>query len=167
MPDTNQYEGKVKEKVSTQIFKSRLFWIVIAMIGISPCVIFTVFLGYQYIFQLPKAKEAQAHLEIEFKTIAPLPNAKIVESLSLTKTNNAFVETTYLTDVDFTDIFNYYDGQLRQHGWQLKSTHGLGRKVADYCKGDYAAELAFTGQKANNGGTYYAFNMSWGLDDCK
>jgi hypothetical protein len=148
----------------------RIQWV--RLIGAIPIAAFVIFLGYQFIVQLPKAKQAQAQLENEFNAISPLPNANAVKHDASHKTNLALVETTYLTDVSRDDIFKYYDEQLKQHGWQYYNTTGLtdwgkdlGGKSAEYCKDDYVASIQYAGEQAQYGWTY-AFNMSWRLGGC-
>ena len=170
MSDTNHHE-QTTQKASKPFFKNWFVWV--AMIGVLPFVLFGIFLGYLFIIRLPEAKQAYTQLQIEFKTIAPLPNASVVKDDSSYKESNALVGATYSTDINADDIFKYYDEQLKQHGWKSQGTKAvkdwgtdLGGKSADYCKGDYAAELQYAGQQANYGWTY-AFGMSWGLHDCK
>lgn len=166
MLDKNLHKSKKEAIESRKFFKPRLVWILIAILAISPCLIFSVVLGYQYVFQLPKAKEAQAQLELEFKAIEPLPDSKIMKYDSSSKMTQAFVGAAYFTDTSFTEIFKYYDEQLKRQGWQLKSADGLGGKAADYCKGGYFAELQYSGLKTNDSWTY-GLSMSWGLHDCR
>lgn len=173
MSDTN-YQEQTTEKVSKPFFKNWFVWLaLIGLIGMLPFILFGAFLGYQFIVELPKAEKAQAQLEIEFKTIAPLPNATLVKYSASHKTSQALVDATYLTDINPDDIFKHYDEELKQHGWMLQGTKAvkdwdrdLGGKSADYCKGDYGVELFYAGQKAHYGWTY-AFSMDWHLNDCK
>lgn len=136
-------------------------------------IIFAALLSYEFIFQLPKAKEAQAQLEIEFNAIEPLLNATSFRYNASHKTSQALVGATYLTDATSTEIFNHYSEQLLQHGWLSHGTrpttdwgNDLGGQSAYYCKGEYVAQLQYAGQQANYGWTY-AFDLSWGLGDCK
>lgn len=140
--------------------------------GIIMLLIFAAFLVYD-IGQSPKAEQAQKELEVEFKSIAPLPNANLVDYDSSHKTSQALVNATYLSAAKPADIINYYDNQLRKRGWQSYSTSGmtdwgrdLGGKSAYYCKGDYYAQLQYAGEQANYGWTY-AFSVSWGLSNCE
>lgn len=171
MSNINYHTRDTTTKASKPFFKNWFGWI--GIIGIIPIVAFVLFLGYEFMIQLPKAKQVQTQLEIEFNAIHPLPSASIVKDDTSYKARHAVIGATYLTNISPDDIFKYYDGQLRQHGWQLNGTSGvkdwgrdLGGKSAEYCKGDYAAELQYAGQQANYGWTY-AFGMSWGLHDCK
>ena len=173
MSDADKHKDTI-ENASKPFYKRWFVWVgIMAIIGILPILIFVFFLGYQFIIELPKAKQAQAQLEIEFSTIAPPPNARVVEHSASHKTSQALVDTSYLTDINPDKIFKYYDEQLKQHGWQPQGTKGvkdwgrdLGGKSADYCKGDYGAELQYAGEKANYGWTY-AFSIDWGLNDCR
>jgi len=160
---------KTTKEVSKPFWKNWFLWV--GVIGLATIVIFTIFWGYKYIFQIPIQK--QAELEIEFKAIAPMPNAKLIKYSSSQKITNALVTADYLTDINPVEIFKYYDEQLTQNGWQFQSTtelkdwdRDLGGKTVDYCKGDYAAELQYAGKKANYGWTY-ALGISWRLGDCK
>lgn len=149
-------------------------------ITIGVCLIVFVvllFLGYRHYIQALNEKQLQAQqvqtqLAIEFDAITPFPNAKIVKNYTSHKTNRALVDTSYLTDAAPDDIFNYYDAQLRQRGWRLKSTEGvtdwgkdLGGKIVTYCNGDHAAELQYAGPQAKYGWTF-TLSMSWGFVDC-
>lgn len=168
MSDTNHHRHNVAETDSKPFYKN---WLTLS--GIVLIVVFAIFLGYEFIVQLPKAKETQAQLEMEFKSIVPLSNASVVRYSASHKTSQALVETTYLTDTNPAGIFSHYDNQLKQHGWKSYGTSGmtdwgrdLGGKSAYYCKGEYSAQLQYAGQQANYGWTY-AFSVSWGLSDCK
>jgi hypothetical protein len=156
------------EKVSKPFFKN---WFVWAIIGFVLICILPIFVGYEFI--AAKAQQTQTQLEIEFKAIAPLPNTKLVTYRASQKITHALVSAKYTTDTNPADIFKYYDEQLKQHGWQFQGTtamkdwdRDLGGKAADYCKGDYGAELFYAGEKANYGWTY-AFDVNWQLNDCK
>lgn len=142
------------------------------VLGVIVLLIFAIFIVYD-ISQSPKAEQAQKELEIEFKSIAPLPKATLVDYDSSRKTSQALVNATYLTAAMPNDIFKHYDEQLRMHGWQSYGTSGmtdwgrdLGGKSAYYCKGDYYSQLQYAGEKANYGWTY-AFSVSWGLSKCE
>jgi hypothetical protein len=170
MLDTNHQE-QATEKISKPFFKNWFVWVI--MIAIFPFVLFGLFIVYQFVIEAPKAEKAQAQLEIEFKTIAPLPSATLVKYSASHKTSHALVSADYSTDTNPDDIFKHYDEQLKQHGWKFQSSKGvkdwgndLGGKSADYCKGDYGAELFYAGQKAHYGWTY-GFSVDWKLNDCK
>jgi hypothetical protein len=167
MSDTNQQRHEITEEESLPF----LNWHTVS--GIILLVIFAVFVGYDIIVQSPKAKLGQSELEIEFESIAPLPNASVVDYDSSHKTSQALVNATYLTSVKPADIFNHYDEQLRKHGWQSYGASGmtdwgrdLGGKSAYYCKDDYYAQLQYAGEQAHYGWTY-AFSVSWGLSNCE
>jgi len=167
MSDTNHRRYEKTEEEHLPFLNWR------TMLGILMLVIFAVFLGYDNIVQSPKAEKAQAELEIEFKSIAPLTNATLVDYNSSRKTSQALVDATYLTAIKPLDIFNHYDEQLRNNGWQSYGTSGmtdwgrdLGGKSAYYCKGEYYAQLQYAGEQANYGWTY-AFSVSWGLSNCE
>lgn len=135
-------------------------------------IIFAMFVGYD-ISRSPKAEQAQEKLEIEFKSIVPLPAATLVGYDSSHKTSQTLVNATYLTASKPADIFNHYDEQLKAHGWRSYGTSGmtdwgrdLGGKSAYYCKDDYYAQLQYAGEQANYGWTY-AFSVSWGLSSCE
>ncbi|SRR5258706_2985058 len=169
MSNINHHKHIAIEKAYKPLFGNWFVWV--GMIGITLIIIFSIFWGYKFFFQLPMEK--QAELETEFKAIVPLQGASVVDYHASNKAGQALVSVGYLTDINSADIFKYYDEQLRQHGWQPDGTHGvkdwgrdLGGKSADYCKGDYAAELQYAGQQANYGWTY-GLSMSWGLDHCK
>jgi hypothetical protein len=169
MSNANYDNHETAGKISKPFFKNWFVWV--GIIGIIPIIIFTVFWGYQFFFQIPVEK--QAELELEFKMLAPLPNASLVTYSAWHKTTHVLVTAKYLTHTNPADIFKYYDEQLRQLGWQFQGAEGvtdwdrdLGGKAADYCKGDYGAELQYAGEKANYGWTY-AFDVSWGFRDCK
>jgi hypothetical protein len=134
--------------------------------AIGPVMFLLAIFGYQFVFELPRAREAQAHLVNEFDAITPLANAKIMEYDSSSKMSQALVAATYTSDSSQSEIFNYYDQQLVRNGWQLKSADELGGRAADYCKGSYNAELQYNPQKTKGGWTY-GLGMSWGLHDCK
>lgn len=140
--------------------------------GIIVLLIFAVFFVYD-ISQSPKAEQAQKELELEFKSIAVLPNAILINYDSSRKTSQALVNATYFVAVTPTEIFKHYDEQLRKHGWQSYGTSGmtewgrdLGGKSAYYCKGDYYSQLQYAGEQANYNWTY-AFSVSWGLSNCE
>lgn len=169
MSNTSYDSHKVTEKVSKPFLKNCLVWV--GKIGVLLIIISIIVLGYKLLFQIPLEK--QAELEIEFKKIAHLPNAKLVTYSASRKTTHALVSAKYLTDTNPADIFKYYDEQLKQQGWQFQGTtaitdwdKNLGGKAANYCKGDYGAELFYAGEKANYGWTY-AFDVNWNLNECK
>lgn len=135
-------------------------------------IIFAALLSYEFIFQLPKAKEAQAQLEIEFNAIEPLFSAEIERYNASHKTSQALVGATYLTDATSAEIFNHYSEQLLQRGWLYDGTssttdwgNDLGGKSAYYCKGKYEAQIQYAGQQANYGWTY-AFDLTWRPGNC-
>ena len=59
--------------------------------------------GYRIFYHVPDEK--QAELEIEFKAIAPLPNASLFKYSSSQKITNALVTAYYTTDANSAAIF--------------------------------------------------------------
>lgn len=164
----HRHSAATAEKVQKPFYKNWLTWI-----GLAPVLIFAIFLGYEFIVQEPKAKRAQAELEVEFSSIVALPEALTVSHSASHKTSQALVDATYITSANPADIFKHYDEALKKQGWQPYGVSGtrdwgrdLGGESAYYCKGDYSAQLQYTGQQANYGWTY-AFSASWGLGDCR
>ena len=169
MSNINHGNDSTTEEVSKSFWKNRFVWVIMA--GIIVIIILTAFWGYKLIIQIPAQK--QAELEVEFKEIVPLPNVRLVDYNSSQKITQALVSAKYTTSTNPADIFKHYDEQLKQQGWQFQGTtavtdwdRDLGGKAADYCKGDYGAELQYAGEKANYGWTY-GFSIDWGLNDCK
>ncbi len=153
-------------KFSQPILKNRRRWI-----GFIPVAIFVVFLGYEFISQMPEAKQAQAQINTEFTAIEPLQNANVVDYQESHGTK-AFTSSTYITNANSDEIFKHYDKQLQQRGWQSYGIKGLtswgkdlGGQAAIYCKGNEKAEIQYAGQGANYGWTY-AFSISWDAEDC-
>jgi len=136
-------------------------------LSIIAIIIFVALLSYEFIYQLPKAKEAQAQLEIEFNAIESLFNATSIKHNASHKTSQASVGANYLSDATQAEIFNHYREQLLQYGWQsngISATtdwgNDLGGESAYYCKGENVAHLQYAGLQANYGWTY-AFDLSW------
>lgn len=169
MSDINHRSDKSTVKVAQYFFKNPRALLVLAF----PFALFMIFLCYELFFQLPKAKQTKSQLESEYNSIIPLPNANASDYRASNKTSQALVSASYVTDSTPDDIFNYYDGQLKQHGWLFYGTKKMrdwgrdfGGTSSCYYKGDYSAKIQYAGQLSNYGWTY-AFSMSWGLGDCK
>lgn len=163
------------EKGPKLLNKYWYFWVITAFIimVILPIVAFIMYIAREFTVQLPKAKQAMAELEMEYKTIEPFPNSRIERYDASHKTSHALVGATYTNNANFDEIISYYNEQLNQHGWQYYKTEeikdwgtDLGGKTAVYCKGDYVASLQYAGEKANYGWTY-GFDLTWGLGGCE
>ena len=170
MLETNQHEPAVV-RILKPFFKN---WFVrIATIGfVLACI-----LGLVRSCEADKnlAQQIDNQLVAEFKAIPPLPNAQIINEYRSYphRTGSVLVSTNYWTDANRDDIFQYYDTQLKQHGWQYDGITeikdwgvDLGGKSVKYCKDDYVATIEYTGEKANSSVTY-AFNVSWRLKPCE
>jgi len=149
-------------------FKKRALqiWRVVGAIWI---VGFFVFIVYDYAVNGPKAELVLSKLEDEFRSVAPLPDARSCDYFATHKTQHALVTSKYRTSLPYVSIRAHYDAELTRHGWvfyEEKETRDwgmdLGGKTARYCKGEYRASLEYAGEQADNGWDY-AFSVSWGL----
>jgi len=138
-------------------------------------ILLSVFVGDRVLNGARGAKQHQESLQ-EFQQLRSLPNATVVstsDSYSSWNSHRALVGATYRTELPYGEIANFYDSELRSHGWKLASEKpmkdwgkDLGGSELTYCKGAFAATLQFAGTQANYGWTY-AFDLTWGLNDCR
>lgn len=154
---------------------------------IFSCVVYVLFSPVinpyiQYILYRPKEKKIQAELEQEFKTIDPLSNSTLdfFDSCTANDNNNdgfcwkSYMDKTFVrVKAEYSPgnntqamVFNHYDKQLREQGWELASFDGddtlWGNEDYDralYSKGEYYACLGYS---ENSTTTWsYSFSMAW------
>jgi hypothetical protein len=119
-------------------------------------------------------EEHHRQLMREFSAITPLPNASVVASIdnfSPWNSHKGLYGATYRTNVPYSEIQEFYRGELESKGWYLIEDRPLlewgkdyGGREQTYCKGELAAALEY-GDESRHGWTY-ALELSWGLDDC-
>lgn len=117
----------------------------------------------------PDNSKVEEALKNEFNLIPVMPNAIEKKRDFMKKSTLMGIGATYLTSHNFEEIHNYYDAQLREHGWLFYREEKVtdwgkdyGGKSIRYKKGDFVATVQYAGEKANYGWTY-AFDMDWGL----
>ncbi|TEB06810.1 hypothetical protein Psch_00342 [Pelotomaculum schinkii] len=113
-----------------------------------------------------KIKEA---LENEFNLIQMMPNVIKGKKNFLNNSISMVLSERYTTKNSYEEIINYYDEQLKEHGWQFYKEEKLtdwgrdyGGKSVRYKKGDFVAIVQYAGEKADYGWTY-GFAITWGL----
>lgn len=139
-------------------------------VGLIWVVGFISYMAYDFAVNGPHAESVQKQLEVEFKSIEPLPGVRAFDYSATHKTRQALVSNSYKTNLPYPEIRIYYDTELAKHGWTFYEEEqvrdwgeDLGGKSAYYCKGEYRAHIQYAGTRANYGWDY-AFSMSWGLD---
>jgi hypothetical protein len=109
-------------------------------------------------------------LENEFKTIVVFPAAKQVDYGASHKYKTALVGAKYMTTANYSQIKQYYDGELKKHGWVYKEeknrTTITGQtdpeyKFIYYYKKPYQLSINYWVQRPY---LYYSIGLSWGLD---
>jgi hypothetical protein len=73
MSDTNHRRIKTIDDESQPFYKIGL-----TLAGIILIAILAIFFTYEFIIQSPETEKVLTRLEVEFKTIAPLPNTNVV-----------------------------------------------------------------------------------------
>src|SRR5882672_8639075 len=112
-----------------------------------------------FVYRTYEAKEAEAQgiqrtLEEELRTINPPSSAVRVQHHSIQKSLHGGVSDYYQSDLQYSEIRAYYDGELSRHGWKFQKESKLtswgeerGELMAFYCKGPISAEIYYTGQE--------------------
>ena len=116
----------------------------------------------------------EKELEREFSEMKAPLGATSSQHNSIFKTHHGVVGDYYKSSLTYKEIRAHYDEELQKRGWRFKKEVVLkswgedrGEIQAIYCKGDESADIYFTGQEESTLGYRYAFNLSWGLDQCR
>ena len=112
-----------------------------------------------------KVEEA---LKNEFSMIPIMPSSAEHKRHFTKKTELMGISATYATNHSCKEITDFYDAQLKKHGWQFYREEEVtdwgkdyGGKIVRYKKGDFVATVQYAGEEADYGWTY-AFGMDWG-----
>lgn len=121
------------------------------------------------------ADRNQKNLEQEFREVAPLSQAVVIQQGSMHKIRHGVVSSAYQAAESYESIKQYYGHELKSRGWNF-SREGVvlfagtdyGGKELVYCKNGYAASLQYAGRQEAEFGWTFSFGMTWGLaDECK
>src|SRR5258706_4560026 len=100
MSNINHHKHIAIEKAYKPLFGNWFVWV--GMIGITLIIIFSIFWGYKFFFQLPMEK--QAELETEFKAIVPLQGASCEDYHASNRAGQALVSAASLTYINMSGI---------------------------------------------------------------
>ena len=115
----------------------------------------------------------QVEVDGYLREIIPPVGATVTQHNDSNKVTQGVIGNYYQADITYDQIRSHYDAELGRHGWKLKKEERLttwdndyGELQAIYCRGNYAADIYFTGNRKNELGFRYALDISWGLGYC-
>lgn len=120
-------------------------WLLI--LAISPLIWFCLFFLFHFLVLSPITEPMQSKLENVFQQI-PLPaQTKLQDYRAVHKPDEVFVTTHYDTQLQYSEIFSFYDDELLKQGWQFAAQrditlNAIGR---DYCRNDYVFSVNYYG----------------------
>lgn len=118
----------------------------------------------------PERLRLEEALKNEFGLIPIMPKAIEVDHHFGSKKELMRIGSKYNTDCNYEEIFDYYDAQLSEQGWQLYdidenvyTVEGrMGGKIIEYKKDDFTATIQYAGENVDYG-WIYGFSMNWGM----
>lgn len=129
---------------STPLSKKRTWLLLLAL---SPFIWFVLFFLFHFLVLSPITKPIQGKLENEFQQIPLPPKVKLVDYRSEHKTDQVNISAHYDTQLQYPDIFNFYDNELSKQGWQFVEQRDITLSAVgrDYCKNDYVLSVNYYG----------------------
>lgn len=153
------YDGWVE--VTWRYAKKNPWYSVYVLIMLLVTVVFfyDVFLSHQnpkpYVLTAEEAK-VKVDLEEEVRLLQPVPGAVYKPLINSNKDHsNRWIYLYFNSELNFQEVFNYYDKQLKNNGWMI-----IGEKHRDYVeyrKGKYWAEIRALSDTPH----YYYVKFSW------
>jgi len=120
-------------------------WLLI--LALSPAIGFVLFFLFHFLVLSPITKPIQGELENEFQHIPLPPQVKLVDYRSVHKTDQVNISAHYDTQIQYPEIFNFYDNELLKQGWQFVEQRDITLNAVgrDYCKNDYVLSVNYYG----------------------
>ena len=100
--------------------------------------------------------KVKTDLQEEVRLLQPIPDAVYKPVINSNKDHsNRWLYVYFNSELDFQEVFNYYDKQLKDNDWNIiRETH---RNYAEYRKGKYWAEI----KKSQETPHLYYVKFSW------
>ena len=114
----------------------------------------------------------EAELKAQLQEVGSPERAQFIAQRRTVKDTHGAMSNEYRTDLSFDQLKQFYDAELSRHGWQFKKEteilwdrQNLGGKHLFYCKGEFTADLEYSGKLETEFGWTYSLSFTFGLQD--